>query len=294
MKKNKTKKIITIVSIILSAVMLFSVISFMPSKVSIGKAPAFGGIRLIRNEFTEALVFENKSDFEPYPGVFLENGSVRYGAPDTDDGYFRYSTDEFNTGDVNSYMGFYLRDSQTTKTDGLYLSKYDYITIDFDMWSDTTYFSDMKLKLDVRSSNGGFACGNDLIRIQSGPVPSLLLNGEKVRTFNGPYDINHLTWVISINNDNLADSYAYLYVDGKYVCVIDDIFTNSSLYISNFRLETNSGSVALEGTSICFDNFEVNAFGDGGGDYKGELTSLFADPEIRLENCIDSILYNGN
>lgn len=305
---NKIKRFLTILSLVLSVAMVFSYISvslvnediYKNFQESITRPPEqkeFGGKTIASYDFSEDLVFNSRYDYEDYPGVFNE-GSIKYGSINTNNGRFEFRSDEAGVYD-SPYFGFYLKDTQTSKSDGLRLDSCDYITIDYNMSTSTGYiFDNCQLSLDVRNSDLSFAKGRSRLQMFNIDAYQGLY---KINSFEGQEmtlddtDVNHFTWVIYINHEDISSSWALIYVNGYYAFTFTNIFISESCSIASFRFD-RSDKYATEGwaESICFDNFTVNVFGEGSGSYNGAISSLFEDSSITLDDCIDSILYSGN
>lgn len=308
MKSSGVKKFFITISLILSVAMVFSYMSasvvnddiyknFQESITRPSVQKEFGGQTIASYDFGERLVFNSRYDYEDYPGVFNE-GSIKYGYINTDDGCFEFRNDESGVYD-SPYFGFYLKDTQTSKSDGLRLDSCDYITIDYNMSTSTGYiFDNGQLSLDVRNSDLGFARGSSRLQMFNIDAYQGLY---KINSFEGQEmtindsSLNHFTWVIYINHEDISSSWALIYVNGYYAFTFTNIFASESCSIASFRFD-RSDKYATEGwaESICFDNFTVNVFGEGAGDYNGAIASLFEDSSITLDDCIDSVLYEGD
>lgn len=306
MKSSGVKKFFITISLILSVAMVFSYMSaslvnddiyknFQESITRPSVQKEFGGQTIASYDFSEDLIFNSQYDYEDYPGVFNE-GSIKYGSIDTNYNYFRFMNEE--TGVYKSpYFGFYLKDTQTSKSDGLRLDSCDYITIDYDMWSNDCFFDNGQIALDVRNSNSAFAKGSS--RLQMFVMDAYFQKG-KINSYEGQectIDMTpryHYTWVIYINHNDISSSTAQIYLDGKCIFTFVDIFASDACTISSLRFDRSDKYCSEFTESICFDNFTVNVFGEGDGDYNGAIASLFEDSSITLDDCVDSILYEGD
>lgn len=296
----KTKTFIIIVAALLCFVFILpSILAFFPdfkNKDSVGNVDNNGGVahnygrRTIASyNFSEPLVFNNCNDYDDYKGV-LNEGSIKYGSINTDGGYFEFENDVAGVKN-NPYFGFYANSNQEDSNDGLDLFSCDFITIDYDMWSDNVYPDGMTLRLDVRDSDYVFTRTDGKLTIFSSDEKKIVSSDGTEFEFDSMSDVIHYTWVVAIDHEDLSSSVAYVYINGSYVFTLENIFSDDVLLFRALRFDANMTFTTTGSESLCVDNFVINIFGSGDGSYDGELISLFNDKDISLYDCSDSILY---
>ena len=94
-------------------------------------------------------------------------------------------------------------------------------------------------------------------------------------------DTFHLTYVIS------SEGKGIIYINGKYINVVEKIFTSGCTYIDGLKLSTIIDQDGAATYSV--DNFQIHAFSKK---YKGAINDLYETPWVDLSTCSDSILFD--
>ena len=240
------------------------------------------GIELNRIDFSSPASSE-LSEIIKTPG-FSYRGGLNFGNLTTENNYLEFSTQNQTSynGSKSTDFGFcFLDEAKTGSPGNLDTNTVDYLTIECDMWSNTKYFdfsftyfqgdssSDLVLlpKAEFRFNGNQFYINNLLVSEYLNPI--------------------HLTFVIRFNHNGTAD--ALLYLNGEFLIRT----SNVELKFDEFQfLDVYIPSTAFApDKSVCFDNYQVIGFGNGDGDYNGPISHLFETSQIKLNNCIDSVLY---
>ena len=220
-------------------------------------------------------------------GLRLDTGYVDVLDVSTLDDYLKLNSTKST--DSGFSVGFYMLDEACT-TNSTYdesklnLSSYDYITIDFDVWTDSSFFESMEFKFVGRDSSDG--------HIQAS-YPELFLTGKSWDATYVPYSNPqipmHLTFIITENSDS-----AYrvsMYINGNHFKTVDYALQGfEKLYY--LTLWFSKGSINA-GHSVCFDNVQVMGFGNGDGSYSGSISELVdanGNP-MNLYFVEDSVVY---
>ena len=109
----------------------------------------------------------------------------------------------------------------------------------------------------------------------------------------------HITFVVQVNYNSVSKSYSNkikVYLNGEFLT--DAVFQGFEGFsnLSNLRITVEQDNVDAEeiGNSICIDNYQVNSFGSGSGEYYGDLSTLFTEDGYNkpLTEIADSVLYS--
>ena len=219
-------------------------------------------------------------------------GGVSVGYISTESGSLHYETraeDVVNSSGaaVNIHFGIH-NETKQGSVHPVAKEDYDYITIDFDISTETQYFYRMTFKIQGKDFFGNQTVDDypyfEIIR-RDGEYYLCIYDGGIVDicTFE---NASHITFVID-TKDNLTK----LYLDGEYIYEKEN---NQNLeYLVYLRAYFPSGFVE-DGCSVDFDNYTVSTFGNGDGTYSGAIDRAFNDRSINLTECVDSVLYNKN
>ena len=251
----------------------------------------FGGTTINNLTFSEIVYKDVLNGTERGSAQGYSLGGITPGFITTESGYLHYETraedlEEYSDKTSQIYFGIH-NDTKQGFVQPVYKSTFEYMTIDFDVWSDTQYFSRMAFKLQGKDSEGNTVNEQTYYEIYR----------YEGRVYLAYYESNlidiceigdrvHLTFVIS-----RVDSKIKLYVDGEYKHTNNYKSDMESLIY--LRAYFGQGFVE-EGCFVNFDNFTVSTFGEATGTYTGAIRSAYNDTSINLTECADSVLYNKN
>ena len=244
----------------------------------------------VLNDFTFS---ENKTDVYKFlreqNGLRLDSGYEGVLNVSTLDDYLKVCS---NTSTPSGFsLGFYITQlaHYANGSDGLSkvtLSYYDYLTIDFDVWTDSVFFDSMKFQFVGFDSEGERVVAEQ---------PTLYLSGNDSNIpYSNPKIPFHVTFVIKTASDPLDGSTVLMYLDGKLFAETSEGLTNiDNLYYLNLWFERGT---IISDRSVCFDNLQIHGFGRGANVYTGSLCELFADggDGIKLQTIEDSVIYIDN
>ena len=248
----------------------------------------FGGTVMSSYTFDESVSFDylNKVAL----GGF--NPAIKYGQFTTEDGYAKFYTTSADVGvSLDSFFGISLQE----ESEHIYFNEFDYLTVDFDIWTDSEYILPINFVFMNEISGGSASTSNLKIYNNSsdGIGPYLTINGNE---FDYQYKVleskerTHITFVIKSNSYVMNGlPKVSVYVDGELKSIDNISITNLGYKLAVLRMQIPQHSV-VEDTSLCIDNFTVSTFGSGSG-YKGALNDIFGDSTKTLTDCVDSVLY---
>ncbi len=222
-------------------------------------------------------------------------GGVKTGIITTEDGYLKFSTDAYDNENVDTFISLFMKNQSTENlSECISIDTFDYMTIDFDVWTDSNFFDYMIFRFQGKdeSESASFDKLPYLVIVNNGNsyLASSYETDIPLKTISVPSEKVHITYVI----DN-ASLYARtrIYVNGEYLCGNLSLLSDTMSEINFLRVYFSSGFVD-DGRSVCFDNFVVSTFGSGNEAYTGAISELFGDTSINLAECVDSVLYNKN
>ena len=254
----------------------------------------FGGTVINNLTFSDDVsknVFEN-TETGASQGYSL--GGITAGVIQTNGGYLNYKTtseDVLNYSDKASQIYFGIHnDTRKGFVQPVEVSTFDYMTIDFDVSTDTQYFSRTAFKLQGKDSAGATYNEDtyfEIIRDNNAAYLSVY-NGGRIDICE-IMDRTHITLVICIDHDNLESSKIKLYIDGEYKAI--KAYSSEMESLIYLRAYFGAGFVE-ENCSMNFDNFTVSTFGSGDGAYSGALEEAINNTSINLTECADSVLFH--
>ena len=236
------------------------------------------------------VVSSDKSQISNIPG-FVGESYIRYGNISTLDHYLEFTTPD---NDSNAGMDSSFRFSVKENGHALSLEYVDYVTVDFDLWTNTDYVNEIAFYF-VDSERNIDANPRLLLKnnYQGSTYPVLKSSTDYafVEDLFEPTKPIHITFVCKIQGGQYepATSETLVYLDGKLLTSGVNNFTHYNL--SSFELYFRASGKSQQGVSVCMDNFQVTTFGDGSENYTGALSDLYNDHSLTLDNCADSVLY---
>lgn len=100
----------------------------------------------------------------------------------------------------------------------------------------------------------------------------------------------HITFVYKHDFDNPYFSEGQVYVNGEYICDIPRVVGPTAFRIANFRISVLPSDNLVNEGILSIDNININIFEAG---YEGAIEWLFLDEDIKLQDCSDSVLFEG-
>ena len=252
----------------------------------------FGGKILASKNFDgEIVTFENGVG-KPNMGAF--NPNAKYGIFTTEDGYAKMYTNDSHAGtESDSFFSIYANEEREV----VELTSFDYMTIDFDLWTDSDYISPINFMF-LENWQTNVSSTNHLM-ITKGSDGEYLLSsndGEHYRQISTSEKM-HFTFVLKTKANNSGypkplNPKLLVYVNGEFisgnVCYISEFLQFEQLRIFFVYQTVESGK------SVCVDNIQVSTFGTSANSYHGALDNAYNDHSINLTECADSVLYNKN
>ncbi|MBE6645028.1 MAG: hypothetical protein E7612_06595 [Ruminococcaceae bacterium] len=221
-------------------------------------------------------------------GLRLESGYDGVLSVSTLDDYLKIYSDKSTSSGFS--VGFYMLNAASvgnsmSNESKLLLSNYDYVTVDFDVWTDSEFFESMKFQFVGYNSSGTRVVAEE---------PQFYLNSDYGSDI--PYKDSkipfHITFVIETPADSSNVSRVMMYVNGKYFNSTSYGLGNIT-YLYYLNLWFSRESITAD-CSVCFDNLQINGFGNGNGSYTGSISELFASGGslLELQAIEDSVIYN--
>ncbi len=209
-----------------------------------------------------------------------------------------------NEMDGNSYLSYIYTASRNyydfgaTQGDA-FDGTWAYLTLDFDLMTETTYESGKGTNLYFMTrGEGGSARGTHTMSVSSNADGIAQLTAITTNeTFEIPgdsYSWVHITYVLQIDckvdNKNVVEednSVLLTYVNGKLAFTQKSVLYKGSLNLVGFRIQ--SFKQAVSDATVCIDNVKMAIYGK---DYDGNLTGLFDGNEHSLEEAEYDVAYH--
>lgn len=279
------------------------------SKPNVEDAPVVSYRLFNEMYFDEAYSVYHGDTEKHIPGMKIGD-SFNYGQLDTSNGYLRYGIPDGESSDESySEFSIYLSGYSTPENEvSVAMSAMDYLVIDFDVWTDTQFFNEMYLTFNqgedeyyqfgISNLEGnGVYITNAMVRDvydETGTSPEGYdALSQKIENFDEPI---HITLFLVINQD--SKEYLTSYTDGNfYTAFVNAGFDYSDIVELQFSFEKLQPD---EQASVCFDNFQMCAYGVGDGTYSGDISTLLEGYEgqgdtnestMDIKNCRDWVLY---
>ena len=256
----------------------------------------FGGTVINNLTFSDNVSKDCLTGLESGTAQGYSLGGLKDGLITTESGYLQYEMRAEDVENTNSstetiYFGI-SNETRQGYVSPVDVSTFDYLTIDFDVWTDTEFFPSIAFKLQGKDSDSSTTNDGSYIEIgtssSDGNYLAKRIDGT-VESFGIGNEI-HLTYVICINRSNIYLSVVKVYLDGEYLTSFSSFPHSSLVYLRAYF----GVGYEVPGASVNFDNFTVSTFGNGDGSYKGDLVDLSKDNSITLTECADSVLFNKN
>ena len=255
----------------------------------------FGGTVLASKTFDgETVTFENGVN-KPNMGSF--NPNAKYGIFTTEDGYAKMYTNDSHAGiESDSFFSIYANEER----EAVELTSFDYMTIDFDLWTESDYLSPIRFVfLENWQTNLSSTDHLIITKDTEGDEGEYLLGsnvGEFYKNISTSEKL-HFTFVLKTQAARSGWPTYYeprvlVYVNGEFVservCRISEFTQIEQLRILFVKQTVEAGK------SVCVDNIQVSSFGTSANSYHGALDNAYNDHSINLTECADSVLYNKN
>ena len=214
----------------------------------------------------------------------------KYGTKTYEDGYLKlYTTEEDEGLEIDNFIRLYLCDDRSS----ISLNLVDYITVDFDIWTDDEFI--LPLTVIFGNSAEKYFSGNAprIYESSEGGAYFTILGQEGavvLKRFNGTEPI-HVTLIVKPYKSG-GNYYPQIcmYLDGEKAITTVLAATDD---LGSIRFGMGKQTVSAN-KSVCMDNIQVSTFGDGSGSYDGAIATAFSENGYSLTECIDSVLYNKN
>lgn len=282
------------------------------SKPNVEDAPVVSYRLFNELYFDESYCAHYLADEKYIPGLKIGE-KFNYGMLDTSNGYLKYSVNEYESDVYYSEFSVYLSGLSTSENEvSIGMNTMDYLVIDFDVWSDSEYFEEMYLTFNhgeddyyqfgisnLRSNGKSYGTWitnvmvHDMFKSTDDPPDPSLEMSQKIEDNTVPI---HITLFLVLNQNE--NEYLTSYTDGnRYTCFVNSVFDYSDIVDLKFSFERESISECF---SVCFDNFQMCAYGVGDGTYDGDISKLLEnydggsdtnDSGMDIKNCRDWILY---
>lgn len=252
----------------------------------------FGGKVTSLDTFDEYVYFDDLSN---KPNMQSFNPHAKYGTFTTEDGYAKLFTTDSDVGTTSdSFFGIYANDER----EPISLNSFEYMTIDFDFWTDSEYISPVHFifvedaSTAVTSDNhfmiyknddGGYSVEINGYQYSSDPLNKEISLSEKL----------HITFLVKSRAVSGTSSRpdVQIYVNGEY---LTDFACNIQHFYQFEQLRVLFPTQTVEaGKSVCMDNIQVSTFGSSGNTYSGDIKDAWNN-KTNLTECADSVLFTKN
>lgn len=242
---------------------------YTPSDATVISELSFGEGRKYDKDYISA-------NLGAIPELSLTVGGTNNMDMSSDNGYFKFSLAE-NLSYSNGF--FSIRTMQPGSSDLLNLQSYKYVTLDFDLWSDTTFPEKLSMYFKGRSAlDETNEDSYPLLRLHRNDDGEYVLDG---RTIDVSKPI-HITFIIE---SVLGESNQVLtYVNGEFFSSSINLFAFT--YLNFFQFYSSYWS---SGESISVDNIQMLGYSSGSS--YGGINECFNDNTIKLETLPGSVLY---
>lgn len=249
----------------------------------------------VKNAFGGELLVNSNSSTYNYDACFdyIKGNKSGVATGSVSDNKITLSSSASSTDD--HYWDIYLGDNQSVK-----LSDYSFMTVDFDI--DMTNLVDRyRIFCPFRDEADSLAgLGEkyyfyiDFDEDLNKYTALLFENGDFQTVWESMNGVSHFTFAYSFNQTSLPDSVLNIYADGEFICSMAGFISNNAVYTKCLRIGLPSLSSLgffnenKGGDMLVIENYQVNVFEKG---YDGAINYLFDDPDITLQECSDSVLF---
>ncbi len=209
-----------------------------------------------------------------------------------------------NEADGNSYLSYRYVKSPDVYDFGCTLNNafngdWEYITVDYDMMTETTYESGGGTRIYIMARNAaGSPLGIDLVQAIANADGTAKIkaskSGAEYSIPSGTYAWAHYTHVLMLKHDKTAanevkndKSVVLTFVNGQFAFSQTGVVRENSVNITAFRLQS---AMRKEGdATVCVDNVKMTMLGKG---YDGNLTRLFDGNTHTLDEDTYDVAYH--
>lgn len=176
---------------------------------------------------------------------------------------------------------------------GINISDNSFMTVDFDIDLDNLY-DEYRILSTFRTDSNTLAHQQsiylyiDYDEFDQSYYSFLIENDEKKVVWNSDSNKAHITLAYSFNQDDPCSSIVNWYIDGKFIGSATQFLTEDVAIARALRIYSYENANDTSGDKIRLLNYQVNVFEKG---YEGAINYLFEYPEVTLQECSDSVLF---
>ena len=209
-----------------------------------------------------------------------------------------------NEADGNAYLSYrYVKKPDVydfgCTVNNAFNGDWEYITVDYDMMTETSYESGNGTKIYIMTRNaGGSPLGIDLVQTIANPDGTAKIkaskSGAEYSIPSGNYAWAHYTHVLMLKHDKTAanevkndKSVVLTFVNGQFAFSQTGVIRDNSVNITGFRLQSLTKTES--DATVCVDNVKMTMLGKG---YDGNLTRLFDGNTHTLDEDTYDVAYH--
>ena len=209
-----------------------------------------------------------------------------------------------NEADGNSYLSYrYVKTPDVydfgCTVNNAFNGDWEYITVDYDMMTETTYESGNGTKIYIMTRNGGGSpLGIDLVQAITNADGTAKIkaskSGAEYSIPSGTYAWAHYTHVLMLKHEKTAanevkndKSVVLTFVNGQFAFSQTGVIRDNSVNITGFRLQSLTKTES--DATVCVDNVRMTMLGKG---YDGNLTRLFDGNTHTLDEDTYDVAYH--
>ena len=241
---------------------------YTPKNATVISQLAFADVEKYDHEYLS----ENKGAIK---NLILSDKGVNGFVFSTENGYFKISGAEDEEGCFFSF-----RTLNPGSSDLLDVSDYSYLSIDFDVWSDSSLPDRLQMYFKGKTESDSSVSNSipilDLKRNDDGNF----VYGQTILDLSKPI---HITILIKICTDGSHE--VLTYIDGKYYFADVNLFSFSYLQLFQIYMP-----LLYNSESLCVDNIQILGFCHDDS-FVGGINECFNDSNINLADLSGSVLY---
>lgn len=180
--------------------------------------------------------------------------------------------------------------------DQVFYDDIDYLSLDFDI-SLSEFYDRLLLTTYYIDESGSVTVPGDYNKLYMQNVDGFVnfcidsdSDGEKEIVKTIPSDSFHLTVIYKHDHINSYYTVGRAYVNGEYLCDIPRSAGSFAARIASFRFAVPAKYNLNNNGTFSIDNIAINIFER---DYDGAIGWLFKDTSYSLQECSDSVLFEG-